>query len=201
MFEFLDSIDVEQPFFYLRPCTRCLKCESHIMPTEQRDGRNFWRCRTCWGETYVNVGLGARNQVTGKIVWSERHEQASLHGTSLEFAGVKPQPIVYGINDGHQGWIDADENGFLQPDEEIFIEWYEPPISTDTHGFSSLLAAILFFRKHHKLSELRVAETPTCWSGELISSAHELVEVLLNDPPSRKFQTTNANFNRAPTSR
>jgi len=166
------------------------------MPTEQREGRNFWRCRTCWSEIYVNVGLGARNQVTRRIVWSERHEQASLHGTSLDFAGVKPQPIVYGINDGNQGFMDEDENGY-QPPSDTFIEWYEPPISTDNGGFSSLLAAILFFRKHHNLSEIRVAETPSCWSGELLSSVHDLMEALLNDPSNREFQTSSANFNRA----
>jgi len=166
------------------------------MPDERRKLRNFWPCNywKCKGD--ANVGLGARNQVTGKIVWSERHEQAGLRGTSLEFAGVKPQPIVCGINDGHQGFMDEDENGY-QPPSDTFIEWYEPPISTDNGGFSSLLAAILFFRKHHNPNEIRVAKTPSCWSGELLSSAHDLMEALLNDPLSREFQTSNANFNRA----
>ncbi len=127
MFEFLDSIDVEQPFFYLQPCTRCLRCEQPLMPTEQREGRNFWRCNTwkCVGN--ANVGLGAKNQVTNKILWGERHEHASLQGTSLDFVGVKPQLIIYGINDGNCGFTDEDENG-PQPEVDTFIEWYEPPL-------------------------------------------------------------------------
>lgn len=194
MLEFLDSIDVEQPFFYLQPCTRCLKCGKSLMPANLRDGRNFWRCNTWRCDEKANVGLGAKNQVTKRIVWSERHEQAGLHGTSLDFVGVEPQLITYGINDGHSGWVDDDGTGF-QPDSDPFIEWYELPLPMPVidEGFTSLIAAILHFRKHWKPNDIRVSSAPWCFSGQLLSSFHDLMEALLSDPLSKEFQTANVN--------
>ncbi|PQV64735.1 hypothetical protein B1R32_1032 [Abditibacterium utsteinense] len=193
MLEFLDSIDVEQPFFYLQPCTRCLKCEKPLMPRKQRkkqqDGRNFWRCETWKCDEKANVGLGAKNQVTMKIVWSERHEQASSHGTSLDFVGVEPQLISFLIDDGWHGFVDIVEEG-QQIHEAAFIEFLDPPIRHD-EGFASLLAAILHFRKHWDPNNILWGGQP--WERRLLSSADDLMEALLSDPNSRKFQTFDAN--------
>ncbi len=175
MFDFLDSVDLEQSHFYLRPCTRCLKCERAILPCEQRDGANFWSC-ACQPAIHkakpAKVGLGAKNQVTQEIKWLQKFPDSKKHGTPLDFGGVEPQEVEYFLMEEVEGhWCGC--------------EWDEcdcarlPQICRDCssfsfdYGFTSLSAAVLYYRRFYPKEELRVDASKI--------SHHELLEALL--PP------------------
>ena len=178
MFDFLDSIDAEQPFFYLEPCTRCLKCGICLMPKEEREGRYFWRCYCDYG-SYSNVGLGAKNQLTGTIIWGEYYAIASVTGTPLGFGGVEPQLVSWHIHDFEVDIYDGECAVGVDEFDYDTISRFREPICCDG-GFSSLLAAMLYYRREYKNSELTLEFSPL--------SYHDLMEALMDDPASRKFR-------------
>lgn len=175
MFEFLDSVDVEQPHFYLRPCTRCLKCGAAILPCEQRDGRNFWSCSchsALHGPKPTRVGLGAKNQVTEEIKWLQKFLDSKKWGTPLEFHGIGTQEAEYFLLenwDGHSCGCEWDECEC----ERLPRICRDCPSTYSDYGFTLLSAAILYYRRFYPREELRVDSSKI--------SHHELLEALL--PP------------------
>lgn len=84
------------PRFLSAPATRCLRCKSANLDTEDvlqnaDDGwsehnppqeRTFWYCRDCSGADATSVGVGVMNEVTRRVAWLERFADAADVGTS-----------------------------------------------------------------------------------------------------------------------
>lgn len=56
---------------------------------------------------YAAVGLGAQHQLTRKIRWRKRYENAGEVGTPLSFLLVPPEPPAYAVVD-YGGFRDED---------------------------------------------------------------------------------------------
>lgn len=181
MFEFLDEIDPEHPHFYARPCTRCLRCEQPILPTERKGETNFWFCEGgC--KRWVNVGLGSRNQVTREIRWLERYEKSNKQGTLLCFSGIPPEPAFFIIDEDYVGFCDDDVEG---PPITI-LKTTRPRL--ECWAFHSLLSAMMRFRRLDPSAGITFDYRPM--------TQHEIMEaiqVLKNTPP----WLARANLNRA----
>ncbi len=115
LLENFDSIDLEHPRFYSRPCTRCLsclRCTGKNVTVKQQGDANFFYCSS---HEHMDgrplfpraIGLGQQHQVTREISWLERYENANELGTPLSFTLVPPEPQFYAVVD-HGGFRDED---------------------------------------------------------------------------------------------
>lgn len=162
MFDFFGEIDVEQPQFYLQPCTRCLTCEKPILPLKRGAiGIGLWFCH--WCGAFAKIRVGQKNQVTGKVRWLERHEEGDLQ---VGLGSVEPQETFFEIE-----WTGPCYSESNDDTRYPTIISHSQPVRDD-EGFSSFAAAILRFRMVEPLKEIRF----NCCS----MSYHELMEAFQN---------------------
>ena len=158
--------------FFSRACTRCLECEKPVAREEIcrpfTDSENedlmfhearYWKCDGCEG--FVAVGLGAKNQVNGEIVWLERDETSKVWGTDIcDYSWVKPEAARFNV------WPTLDEGVFEIETREI--------ADGDDEQFTNLPCAVayaLFFA--HRLQ----APSTTILLDGVALSSHEIMEI------------------------
>lgn len=123
------------PRFFSLPATRCLRCKSARLDTEDvvqnadedwseqnpPQERTFWFCRDCSGADAVNIGVGAMNEVARRVLWHHKYLQSADEGTEgVLLAGGEP---LYQIDFDDQGRIEiVSLRGYLPSVDEALSQ-------------------------------------------------------------------------------